>query len=342
MDERDAQLILRAQRGLPLEREPFAALGRGLGMDEDAVLARLRAAFARGEARRLGAVFEPEALGYRTALAALRLPEARVDGAAAALAADPGVTHCYLRGWPAELPPDAEGAPRGRTVPNLWFTFGAPAGVFESALDALGRRAAGAAPLILPAVRRFRVEAIFDPAARSAAPAAPASGRPARSGGPPPPLAESDRRLVIALQGHLALDRRPFDRAAAEAGLEPEAALAHMRRWMADGILRRIALVVRHRRLGVLANAMCAWDVPPGGADAAGPRLAAQEGVSHCYLRARREAFPFDLYAMIHAPDWPAAHARFAAAARAAGLRDGLFLGSTREYKKTSMAFFAT
>lgn len=33
-------------------------------------------------------------------------------------------------------------------------------------------------------------------------------------------------------------------------------------RWLAEGLIRRLGVVVRHHELGLDANAMCVWDVP--------------------------------------------------------------------------------
>ena len=61
----DRALLAALSDGLPLEPEPFAALGRRLGLAEAEVLQRLRALVERGVVRRFGVVVRHHELGYR-------------------------------------------------------------------------------------------------------------------------------------------------------------------------------------------------------------------------------------------------------------------------------------
>jgi DNA-binding Lrp family transcriptional regulator len=99
----DRALLAALADGLPMEPHPFAAIGRRVGMDEAAVLARLRALHDTNVIRRFGVVVRHHELGYRAnAMVVWDVPDARVDAAGRALAAAPGVTLCYRR--PRRLP----------------------------------------------------------------------------------------------------------------------------------------------------------------------------------------------------------------------------------------------
>jgi len=144
---RDAQdaLLVALQSGLPFDRRPFARLGTDLGLSGEDVLARVRALFDSGVARRFGAVFDSRSLGYDSTLCAADVPGGLLETAAALLHPHPGITHCYER--------DGH--------PNLWFTLTVPAADLRPELNRLAAALAPAELMSLPALRRFKIEAVF-------------------------------------------------------------------------------------------------------------------------------------------------------------------------------------
>ena len=95
------------QDGLPLTSRPFAVIADLLDWYEEEVLKRLEGLVGSGHVRKIGAVINSKGIGAVSTLAALDVPEDRIDEAAAIINAYPGVTHNYLR----------EGHP------NMWFTL---------------------------------------------------------------------------------------------------------------------------------------------------------------------------------------------------------------------------
>jgi DNA-binding Lrp family transcriptional regulator len=72
-------------------------------------------------------------------------------------------------------------------------------------------------------------------------------------------------------------------------------------RWLAQGVINRLGVIVRHRQLGYRANAMVVWDVPDGEVGAVGRAFAQSPAVTLCYRRERRlPAWRYNLYCMIH------------------------------------------
>jgi DNA-binding Lrp family transcriptional regulator len=291
-----------------------------LGLTEAVVLEKVRALFATGVARRFGAVFDARSLGYESTLCAAELPAATIEAAVSRIVPHPGITHCYER--------DGH--------PNLWFTMTAPAGEANREIERVGA-ALGAAQAVwsLPALRLFKIEAVFGK--ESEATAHPAA---ARATAPAAPLSERERQVVRRLQADLAVNENPFYTIGTELGYDPAELLALLQRWQQSGIIRRIGLVLRHHQLGLAANSMCVWPVPPERIEAAGASLARSPQVSHCYERPSLAAFPYNLYAMIHAPSREAAVALFEQLQGNAGLADGRMLWSVREFKKASPIFF--
>ena len=337
---KEAAALVALQRGIPITEVPFAEAARDCGMSEAALLAFAQGLLDSGEARRFGAVFDARRLGYRSALCAVSVPPPGLARVAAAVAAVPGVTHAYERGWPAELPTDAAECPTGRGWPNLWFTLAAPSGTFDATLAALRADCAPYTVDELPALRRFKIDVIFDARTRDRDERVEPRGQPHLNAAPVAPLDASRQAIVRLLQGALPLGPRPFDGLAAQLGIPEADLLAQLREWQGNGVLRRVGLLLRHREAGFKANGMCCWDVPEDDVCEAGRRIAAAPEVTHCYERPSTPRFPFRLYAMIHTPSWQETLALFRRITRDAALPPGQLLLSLTEFKKTSMRFF--
>lgn len=93
-----ARLVRATQGGLPLAADPWAALAASLGVTPAAVTARLAAMLADGRIRRIGAVPNHYALGYRAnAMSVWDVDDAAVDALGARVGALAFVSHCYRR-----------------------------------------------------------------------------------------------------------------------------------------------------------------------------------------------------------------------------------------------------
>jgi DNA-binding Lrp family transcriptional regulator len=155
-----------------------------------------------------------------------------------------------------------------------------------------------------------------------------------------PLLDETDRRIMLATQEGLPVVARPFAVVAETVGIPAEEVIARFRRMQDLGIVRRVAAVPNHYKLGYTANGMTVWEVPLEVIDEAGQRLAALEYVSHCYRRpAKPPEWPYTLFAMVHATDRTQVEARVAEMAELLkGLvRSHTVLYSTKILKKTGL-----
>jgi DNA-binding Lrp family transcriptional regulator len=134
-------------------------------------------------------------------------------------------------------------------------------------------------------------------------------------------VSEQDRDLLQALSAGLPLVPRPFASLGEPLGLSEAQVIARLQRMIADGIITRFGVIVRHRELGYRANAMAVWDVPDGQVSDAGRRLAALPYVTLCYRRPRAlPDWPYNLFCMIHGRSRPAVEAQVREAATAAGI----------------------
>ena len=325
----DAAMVVALQRGIPLCARPFEELSRELGCGEADLLVCLARQRAMGTVRRFGAVFDTRRLGYRSALCAAAVSVEALDAAAAKLTPLVGVTHCYVREATSALRPG---------VPNLWFTLSYPADIFPAMVDEVAARLGPYALHVLPATRRYKVDVVFGAATR-------AREEDVAEGDDLPPVTARDRAVIGALQGDTEARADFFAALAGRLGMKEWDLLSTLEIWRRKGRLKRIGLLLHHRNAGWSANGMCCWRVA-GDTTAAGRALAARGEVTHCYERPEAPNFPYNLFAMVHARAAAEANAQFASLSaevnRVAGAAvPAVMLLSTREYKKTSMTFFA-
>ncbi len=324
----EKDVLTRLQHGVDAVARPF----QGMALPESEVVALLERALADGLVRRFGAVFDARRLGYRSVLCALDCPPGRLETQAAIIAGHPGVTHCYER---RPLVGDGD-------YPALWSTFAMLHDVFDDGLAALRRQLGSDSLLELPALRRFKIDVVFDLRTvdrdETFPGVVPASQR--AVGESFRDFPEPERALVRALDQQIPAVERPFAVIAGQLGRCEADVLDQLQAWKREGVLRRIAVVLNHREAGLKANAMCVWPVE-GDVTAAGRRVAQRPEVTHCYRRPWAVRFPFDLYAMIHTPSWPQTRALFDDISADCKLSGGELFASGREFKKSSMHYFA-
>ena len=237
MSDLDARLLDEFQRDLPLVPQPFAAMGEALGIPEAEVIARLWRLRSEGRIARVGATCRPNTAGAST-LAAIAVPQARIEDVAQIVGAEAGVNHSYLR----------------EDAVNLWFVATAPDA--EALAGSLHRieAASGLRVLSLPLRQAFNIDLGF----RLNGPrAAMGLDRPADLS----VLRDDDRPLMQALSAGLPLVPRPF----AALGRPEAEVIARVRILAQARLLTRVGVIVKHRALGWKANAMVVWQV---GADA--------------------------------------------------------------------------
>ncbi len=103
IDAIDRQIILATQAGLPLVAEPYRAIADDLGLDPAEVIARMERMLASGKIRRIGAVPNHYALGYKAnGMSVWNVPDDMVDALGERVGKLDFVSHCYRR--PRHLP----------------------------------------------------------------------------------------------------------------------------------------------------------------------------------------------------------------------------------------------
>jgi DNA-binding Lrp family transcriptional regulator len=109
IDEVDRRIIRATQEGLPLTPRPYHHIAEQLGLEATAVMQRIERMQQSGIIRRIGAVPNHYALGYRgNGMSVWDVPDARVEELGRRIGALEFVSHCYQRPrhppeWPYNL-----------------------------------------------------------------------------------------------------------------------------------------------------------------------------------------------------------------------------------------------
>lgn len=154
-------------------------------------------------------------------------------------------------------------------------------------------------------------------------------------------LNDLDKKIIAVMQGDFPLVAEPYKELAERIGISEQQLLEKLRQYRESGKLRKMGVVLRHREVGYAANALCAWVVPAERVKQVGQQMSACKAVTHCYARIPQRDWPYNFYTMLHAHTRQECRALAGELAEAAGLREYILLFSTREWKKTSMSYFA-
>ena len=84
---------------------------------------------------------------------------------------------------------------------------------------------------------------------------------------------QTDLLLLKVAQDGLSLTDRPYQTWGEVLGISEEEVIDRLRALEREGVVRRFAATIGHRALGIVANAMIAWIVPPERCDSDGRAL---------------------------------------------------------------------
>jgi len=314
IDQRDRELLGALQSEIPLVSTPFALIGQAIDMSEKEVIKRIERLKRDGLVRQLAAQFDARALGYRSCLVAAKVDPERIDEAAAAINAHPGVTQNYRR----------------NNDFNLWFTIAvAPTSILglDKTVELLGDEAGCDAVRPLPTLKQFK----------GSSDAVESHGDAELA-----PLTSIEIESVRLLQHDLPLQPRPFEAMARTNGVAADELLAAAKSLLKRGYIRRYGAVVPARKTGFGASAMGVWVVKDDNVDAAGARMSQNKAVSHCYLRPVYDDWPYNLYTIVHGRSVDECESIINDIAIDTGVDEKQALYPTREYKKARINLFST
>jgi len=280
------QLCNALQDGLPVCSRPFAKIAKDLNCDEKTVLQQTGELKNAGLIRRIRALIDYRALGKVSTLIAAHIPEEHCQEVAEAVNSLEGVSHNYQR----------------HHFYNLWFTLQVQtAAQIKAVLSNLSARF-GIEFHSLPVKRFFKLDVRFDAEKETLHSCSDFCAPKGQAHRPAPVKLNANQKLILSkLQNDLELIAEPFDFLCSEA-LDKKDVLEIITELIDKGVIRRIAAVVDHRKLGFVANVLFCSKVPQDRIVEAGNRLARFTAVSHCYERETFEDWPYNLFAMMHSP----------------------------------------
>ena len=110
-----------------------------------------------------------------------------------------------------------------------------------------------------------------------------------------------DRQIIAAMQEDLPLVAEPYQAIADKLGITVAELLVCLKKYQASGKIRKVGAVIRHRRAGFMANALCAWKIPEDKKAEIGSLFSKEAAVTHCYERITQPDWQYNLYTMVHA-----------------------------------------
>jgi DNA-binding Lrp family transcriptional regulator len=114
-------------------------------------------------------------------------------------------------------------------------------------------------------------------------------------------LTPLERQYILLTQNGLPIIAKPYHWIAEQLNISVEEALALTRDFQERGVIRRIAAVPNHYKLGYKFNGMTVWDIDDEQASKFGDAVGKLPFVSHCYLRPRHlPHWNYNLFAMVH------------------------------------------
>jgi DNA-binding Lrp family transcriptional regulator len=273
------QLCSVLQDGLPICQRPFDDIAKFLGTTEQIVLQQTAILKAGGIIRRFGTLINYQTIGLSSSLVTAHIPEENLLEVVAAVNSLENVSHNYLR----------------THYYNLWFTLQA-ASIKETDIMLANLSARfGLDFHSLPVERIFKLDVRFDPDSQNEL----LDSALQMSTYEIVHLSEDERLLLTKLQNNLDIIARPFDFLCG-GGLAIEDILRLLTELTDKGVIRRIAAIVDHHKLGFVANVLFVARVGPDKIVEAGSALARFCIVSHCYERRSFENWPYNLFAMMH------------------------------------------
>jgi len=316
------ELLYEMQNAFPMTKRPFKEVAEKLGTTEEEVLSTVQKLKDEKIIRQTSAIFDTKRLGYKSSLVAFKVDEDRVEQAAETINAHPGVSHNYLRNHDY----------------NIWFTMAvAPDSKLglEKTIDILKEQTGAQDAIILPTLKMFKISVKMDTTGKRAK-----KEKVKKTAHKEMELTPKHIAVIKELQKDIAVVSEPYRDAIERLGMDYNAFFEIANELKKNGVMRRFATILNHRKAGFGANAMSVWAVPEEKGEEIGRQMAEFSAVSHCYLRPSYPNWPYNLFAMVHAKTQEECDTLIEEMAKESGLSEYGKLYSTVEFKKQRLVYF--
>ncbi len=146
-----------------------------------------------------------------------------------------------------------------------------------------------------------------------------------------------DEKIIKLTQNGIPIKRSPFADISSELGISEQQIIDRLKKMKEEEVIRRFGASIGHRDIGIIANAMCVWNVPDERTEEVGTIMAGFSEVTHCYERPRAHGWDYNLFTMVHSYTSEECYEVAARISKATDIKDYKLLFSDREFKKTGV-----
>ncbi len=316
------------QRDFPLQSRPFAQIAKAHNTDTATIVQLLEKLKKKRLITRVGPVFRPNTIGVST-LAAMQIPESKLEAVAKLVSNYPEVNHNYER----------------EHAYNLWFVVTASDQQhLEDTLLSI-EKLTGTAVMRLPLVKEHHIDLGFKMPLHGKE-SSPVVKKHRSSTAVVKHSTQPDdaihRQLIVEIQSGLPLVERPYAEIAQKVGIDEQEVMRRIEIMLTTGAIRRMGVVVRHHEMGYRANAMLVWDIADDRVNEVAKQLSAVDCITLCYQRPRHlPHWPYNLFTMIHGKERQIVEQRIEEIVQQYGLSDipRATLFSLRRFKQRGACY---
>lgn len=317
-------LLKAVQEEIPLNERPFKQIARDLGLSEEEVINILKELKEKKIIRQISPIYDTKSLGYDSSLVAFKVTN-NIQKVAELINSHPGVSHNYQR----------------TDEFNLWFTIAVPPDSnlgLERTVQLLAELSDVEDYVILKTVKLYKigVKLGFDDLKEKEDNIKKENKTETKID-----LTETDKRIIKVTQEDIPLVKEPFNLLAEKLNVDQDYIIQKLNYFKENGIMRRFAAILYHRKAGYKANGMTVWNVPEDREDEVGYRLASFRSVSHCYKRTTNEKWKYNIFSMIHGKTTDELENFVSDISKEIGIKDYRILYSTKEFKKRRIKYFS-
>ncbi len=150
-------------------------------------------------------------------------------------------------------------------------------------------------------------------------------------------MAGSPEKVLREIVYDFPITERPYHEMANTIGMSEEELIETLKYLKKEGIIRRIAAVLYHRKASYAYNAMVVWKVEEKDIERVGKMMASFREVTHCYERDNGGYWDYTIYTMIHGKSMEDCMNVVKRISKKVGIVNFQIFFSKREFKKTSL-----